>query len=1178
MMTFRKIAAKSDGRLLRAYFTENKPEPLQDLVLTPGRQLDSGERLTAYYTGKDSRATWRPDLSPALQQAIGADARFMPKDAELDRLFEAKRADTGAAWSKHPRKLSGFDLTLQPHKSVSLAAEFAQTPAESAAIRNAVRRANDATMRYVGRELGWARRGKGGEDGADPGDVAWVSFYHHTARPTLAVRDGPDGATYLMDVPIHGDPHDHIHNFLLNLVVTEDGRIGSLDTRALTGVRVHEFGAYFQAKLAEELRQLGMRIGYDKNEQAAYVEVVPQQAVDAFSKSHRQVLRGAKAFAKAHGLDWETMSAEDKHKILARHGEVERLAKDGGKNERQLWRDEAASIGWRHETAIDGSVPEKLSDEARFDRAYAFAARHLAEEFHTAAVIDHDKLRVHAARGLIALGIGGGPDDIDQVVALLEARGLTLRDEEVGLVTGVVDDKVRVTNTAQLRIEQSLIEHVTRAAADRSAALSPGWIKAAIDRSGLDFTAEPEHGAAQIAAIHALGQGGAFALLTGVAGSGKTTVLGPLVDAWHQDTRYDPGGRQVIGVATAWRQADALKGAGIRDSMQQAGIKGIFALQPLLASIEDGSFAPTRNTVLVIDEISQIAPRPMLRLLELQARTGMTIRALGDREQAQAIEAGDTIEILRRALPKELLPELLSTVRQVAKRDRAIAGLFCDACAGEALAMKREDGTARLLGGDQDQVIDQIAEFYLRRRDILRAAGSKRGITISVLTNEDAADISRAVRTRLKARGEIGTDETIYRAVAPRGPDHTTYDLPIATGDRLRLFRRTWAKIDGKGGAIGNNGDIVEVVGKSADGLRLRNKDGRIGAVEWRSLADPVTGRLMLGPGHALTIDAAQGITSDEHINALPRGSAGVTAFKAYVAESRARGASWTLVSEAAVHEAVKYGRAIGDATPITAATLWQRVGEDMSRKPYKALGIDLLEDAWTARDQATDAFLRQSRTIQAWSVDGPETVRNVRKRAKTQAVRNQLASDIGSLGDPVRRNGVALKKIRKRASAHHDAMAVEAFMRTRDGTLTPHDLARERAVRKRLGQGIAGVAETIRDNRVRLDEVGRAAREHKQSMAVDAFMRTRGTMDGTRGRSVTRDELDWARAQTVRTKLAGGIAGLDEQIRQNFAILSASADAVEHRLRARRIELEQQRQRLEEATRRKAPGSSPGF
>ena len=45
--------------------------------------------------------------------------------------------------------------------------------------------------------------------------------------------------------------------------------------------------------------------------------------------------------------------------------------------------------------------------------------------------------------------------------------------------------------------------------------------------------------------------------------------------------------------------------------------------------------------MLVLDEVSQIGPRPMLKLLELQARTGMTIKMLGDREQAQAIEAGD---------------------------------------------------------------------------------------------------------------------------------------------------------------------------------------------------------------------------------------------------------------------------------------------------------------------------------------------------------------------------------------------------------------------------------------------------------------------------------------------------------------------------------------------------------
>ena len=82
-------------------------------------------------------------------------------------------------------------------------------------------------MRYAAHVLGWARRGHGGEDGADPGAVGWISFRHSTARPTLAVQDGEAGQTYIFDAPIAGDPHMHIHNCLMNLVVTAEGRAGS---------------------------------------------------------------------------------------------------------------------------------------------------------------------------------------------------------------------------------------------------------------------------------------------------------------------------------------------------------------------------------------------------------------------------------------------------------------------------------------------------------------------------------------------------------------------------------------------------------------------------------------------------------------------------------------------------------------------------------------------------------------------------------------------------------------------------------------------------------------------------------------------------------------------------------------------------------------------------------------
>jgi hypothetical protein len=267
MISFRKLSAASKGALLRAYFTENTPEPIHDCAEILDRQLDPGGRLTAYYTERDSRATWRPDMPREAARVLGIDPTRMPKNAELGRLFEGKRADTGEPWSRHKREISAYDFTFAPHKSMTLAAEFAATPAESAAIWNAIDRANDATLRYIVREIGWARKGAGGEDGADPGAVGWVSFRHHVARPTLPIQDGPDGATYLVDVPIDGDPHAHIHNAMFNMVVTGAGPVGSLDTARLQ-TRVHEFGAYGQAKLADELRRLGIDIRYDRNEQA----------------------------------------------------------------------------------------------------------------------------------------------------------------------------------------------------------------------------------------------------------------------------------------------------------------------------------------------------------------------------------------------------------------------------------------------------------------------------------------------------------------------------------------------------------------------------------------------------------------------------------------------------------------------------------------------------------------------------------------------------------------------------------------------------------------------------------------------------------------------------------------------------------------------------------------------
>ncbi len=87
-MSLRKISAKADGKLIRAYLTEHTA------LDAPMPEEHQGRVLANYY-GRDARATWRADMAPEAAAALGIDTTAGPTEQVLDRLFEAKRADTG---------------------------------------------------------------------------------------------------------------------------------------------------------------------------------------------------------------------------------------------------------------------------------------------------------------------------------------------------------------------------------------------------------------------------------------------------------------------------------------------------------------------------------------------------------------------------------------------------------------------------------------------------------------------------------------------------------------------------------------------------------------------------------------------------------------------------------------------------------------------------------------------------------------------------------------------------------------------------------------------------------------------------------------------------------------------------------------------------------------------------
>ncbi|MFC0387841.1 MobF family relaxase [Muricoccus vinaceus] len=364
---------------------------------------------------------WRPSLPDDVGRTLGIDLTRPPREDDLLKLFSARRADNGHSWSRVRRKISAIDFITQPHKSVTLAAEFAPTAAEAATIWSCIDEANDSAMLRLVAELGWARRGQGGRGGAVSGSTAWVSFRHYVAHPTLVLRYGEADTRISVEAPGQGDPHAHIHNVLFNIVVTADGRVGSLDTQRLTRAVLHLCGAHFQAELARLLRAAGIRVVCHPNGTAAVLPAVDSRAVELFSSRNAILGQVAKEYVERIGFKWDTLDAAARGRFERGAAKLTRLRGIGGKPSKQYWIEQAEMIGWRHTSVLEKCVGSEALETGHVERAYNIAVQQVARELASGNVLDKDWLKVYAARALIVTGMSEALD-IDRVGERLTER------------------------------------------------------------------------------------------------------------------------------------------------------------------------------------------------------------------------------------------------------------------------------------------------------------------------------------------------------------------------------------------------------------------------------------------------------------------------------------------------------------------------------------------------------------------------------------------------------------------------------------------------------------------------------------------------------------------------------------------------------------------------------------
>jgi conjugative relaxase-like TrwC/TraI family protein len=916
-------------------------------------------------------AVIRPDLHPMVASGLGIDPDALLSKAQINALLAGRRADGEQIDGKHYAKvrslpvnpktgernlshpIGSYDFCPTPDKSVSVAWAFAN-PVERARIFNAhIESAREAIATTVAEHIGQARFGKAGQEGREPGRVAWLEFTHHTARRVMVnIRDG-EVAEMKHDASASGDPDLHTHFLIPNAVFCESGRVGSLDTAAVAGM-IFKADAEYHARLGQKLRDAGFSVALDPDTGAARMTAIPQDVSALFSKRTNIGEQWARLMAARSGVVWDDLTKEQRDFQIKRYTQDTTLQRSKGQKDDVAnfadWRRQAKDFGWEAPSSLMRQGPEQdLTHEQRLRRAYEIALPFLAEKFARKAVLTHWDIKVAAARGLVDTGSRDVPADVLTLTRMMREEGVQQYGEQTMLVWGPEPGKrvISITTALHASQEEDFVRLAKTAAGDRSAALPAGLLRQKIEQSGLDFTGS--HGAAQRDAIERLGTGGRFGLAIAAAGAGKTTALKPLVAAWREQ------GREVYGASLAWRQADDLTQAGI-------GRNNVKAFSVLIDAIRDGSIKPGRNAVIAVDEWGLLGTRQALELLRLQERHGFSVVALGDDKQATSVEAGAIIDLSRRALGAEQVPEILTTRRQETERERTIAGLFREGRAAEALDMKRADGTAIMAYGGYDGVVERVARLYAER---LTTTGE--APTISAPTNHDAHRIGETVRDERRKMGLLGPDLRTIRAT----DGERDYTMRLAAGDRVRLFRSTGAKYgQGRGGAIGRNGSMLEVVDVDDSGITLRTRQGRVGTVRWQDMAKQ-HGRVQLAYGYAMTIHTAQGTTTHEHISALPAGSQAIDGLLGYSANTRHRQKVYLVTNESAEHVAVSKRRPLNDTREVTTDDKWANVARVLSHQPEKDNALSMFDRVATIRRGAVRAFhdlahqtIRQSRSI----------------------------------------------------------------------------------------------------------------------------------------------------------------------------------------------------------------------
>ncbi|WP_051182842.1 MobF family relaxase [Nocardia vinacea] len=774
--------------------------------------------------------------------------------------LDARELSSWVARNSRPKAtaVAGFDITFSPVKSVS--ALWALAPrAVAEKIEDAHHGAVEVAVRWLEQHAIFTRLGRNGVRQVDVEGLVAAVFTHRESRA--------------------GDPDLHTHVLIANRVRTLDGQWRTLDG-AMIYQNVVTVSEIYNTSLELFLEDMvGVefteRPGLDPSKRPIREIVgIPTRLNELWSARDAAITKhlGRLTVEFQRRLGREPLPAEmfdlmdratlqtrpDKHLMRSRA------------QQRSDWRAQAVTLlGGREELARMVSAALNPVRRARAAVGGAWIARTAATvvetvsaqrstwQYHHIRSETERQIRGHirlgewerVAEAVVAEALSpgevvarGDPDIADeprlQAVPVMFAR----RD---GTSVHTRAGSQVYTSKHVLGVTQQLIDLAVQPGGRQ---IPSATIEQAVDAYN---TTHPDKrlNAGQIAAVHGFASSPLRVhTIDAPAGTGKTTAMRVLTDAWHAS------GGTVLGLApTAAAAAELGTSIGARVETVDKLLDVLGRHTPTLENLARESNRPppslpqwvlqiNSDTLVIVDEHIKIGNLKRLRLLQFLAGRGATIRCLGDPKQLPSIEAGGAHTDMNDATNNGALT--LSHVVRFASLGEASASLLLregdPAALGFYLDHRRiHSGSAATT---HDDTYTEWIDDHLGGRDSIMLAA----------THDIVGELNQRAR-----------QDRMARSGAPVGSECALADgLCASVGDTI-LSRRNDRRLRVGDADWVRNGYRWIVSGVHDDGsltvaqLRSGRERGHMVTLPAQYVREFV--RL----GYATTIDSAQGVTAE---------------------------------------------------------------------------------------------------------------------------------------------------------------------------------------------------------------------------------------------------------------------------------------------------------------------------